>query len=64
LIRAGLDDADASSMHCTSAPGRDAGSGLATATVHCRGRLRLVFLPLELPLTVDVRSSVLKEHTP
>jgi Flp pilus assembly protein TadG len=61
LIRQGLDDADASSIHCTGAPGRDAQSGLVTATVHCKGRVRLFFSPLELPLTIDVTSSVLRE---
>lgn len=61
LIRKGLDDADASAIHCTSAPGRDARSGLATATVRCTGHVRLFFSPLELPLTIDVTSSVLLE---
>jgi Flp pilus assembly protein TadG len=64
LIRQGLDDADASSIHCTGALGRDAASGLATTTVHCTGHLRLLFLPLHLPLTIDVTSSALKEHHP
>ena len=64
LIRAGLDDADASAIHCTGSPGRDATSGLPTTTVRCTGHLRLLFLPLHLPLTVDVTSSVLKEVEP
>jgi Flp pilus assembly protein TadG len=64
LIRQGLDDADASSIHCGGTPDRDRASGLATATVHCHGRVRLLFLPLELPLTVDVTSSVVKEGRP
>jgi Flp pilus assembly protein TadG len=61
LIRKGLDEADASAIRCTGTPGRDAQSGLAVTTVHCRGRVRLLFLPLGLPLTIDVTSSVLKE---
>ena len=61
LIRQGLDHADASGIRCTSGPGRDAASGLAVTTVHCHGRLRLLFSPLHVPLTVDVRSSVLRE---
>jgi Flp pilus assembly protein TadG len=61
LVLAGLDKADAQSVHCTGASGRDPVTGLATATVRCTGHLRLLFLPLELPLTVDVRSSALKE---
>jgi Flp pilus assembly protein TadG len=64
LLRAGLDDADARSIHCTGALGRDAASGLAVSTVHCRGRVRLLFSPLRLPLTIDVTSSVLKESAP
>jgi Flp pilus assembly protein TadG len=64
LIRAGLDDADAAAIHCVGAPGRDTASGLATATVRCTGRLRLLFLPLGLPLTLDVTSSALKEGRP
>ena len=64
LIAAGLDDADTAAMHCTSRPGRDAGSGLEVTTVHCTGRLRLIFLPLGSPLTIDVTSSVLREHSP
>ncbi len=61
LIGQGLDAKDAASIHCTSGPARDDRSGLAVTTVHCRGRVRLFFTPLGLPLTVDVRSSVLKE---
>ena len=64
LIRAGLDDADASAIHCVGTPGRDAVSGLAITTVHCTGRLRLLFLPLGAPLTIDVTSSVLREREP
>jgi Flp pilus assembly protein TadG len=61
LIRQGLDDADASAIHCTGEPGVDAQSGLPVTTVHCTGRIRLLFSPLHLPLTVDVTSSVLRE---
>lgn len=64
LIRGGLDAADAAALHCAGRPGRDAASGLATTTVRCTGHLRLLFLPLRLPLTVDVTSSVLKEGRP
>jgi Flp pilus assembly protein TadG len=64
LLRQGLDDRDADSIHCTSVAGRDAASGLAVTTVHCRGRVRLFFTPLGLPLTVDVTSSSLREKTP
>jgi Flp pilus assembly protein TadG len=64
LIHQGLDDADASSIHCTGRPGRDAESGLAVTVVHCKGHIRLLFSPLEMPLTIDVTSSVLKEGQP
>jgi Flp pilus assembly protein TadG len=64
LIHAGLDDADASAIHCIGTSRRDAASGLAVTTVHCHGRLRLLFLPLGTPLTIDVTSSVLREHQP
>ena len=64
LIRAGLDDADASGIQCTGSTGRDAASGLPTTTVRCTGRLRLLFLPLHAPLTISVTSSALKEGTP
>jgi Flp pilus assembly protein TadG len=64
LIGAGLDAADAAAFHCIGAPDRDAASGLATATVRCTGRLRLLFLPLGSPLTVDVTAAVLKEGRP
>lgn len=64
LIHQGLDEVDAAGIRCTGAPGKDAASGLAVSTVHCRGRIRLLFLPLEMPLTIDVRSSVLQERQP
>ncbi|GAB2469226.1 TadE/TadG family type IV pilus assembly protein [Jatrophihabitans fulvus] len=62
LIRQGLDDADARAISCTSRQGRDAASGLATVTVRCEGRLRLLFTPLGIPLRVAVQSTVLKEQ--
>jgi Flp pilus assembly protein TadG len=61
LLRAGLDDRDAAAIRCTSAPARDAASGLAVTKVHCRGRIRLLFSPLAVPLTIDTTSSVLRE---
>jgi Flp pilus assembly protein TadG len=64
LLRAGLPDGVAAAIHCTGAAGTDAASGLTTITVHCTGRLRLLFLPLRLPLTIDVTSSALQERRP
>ena len=64
LISRGLDSADARAIHCTSALGRDAASGLPVTTVRCRGHVRLLFLPVGVPLTIDESSTVLKEATP
>jgi Flp pilus assembly protein TadG len=64
LIHDGLDEADASAITCASAVGRDRRSGMAVTTVRCTGRIRLLFLPLHLPLTIDVTSSVLRERSP
>jgi len=64
LIRQGLDDADAAGLSCSSVVGRDRASGLAVTTVRCHGRIRLLFSPLKMPLTIDVRSSVLREGRP
>jgi Flp pilus assembly protein TadG len=64
LIREGLDDADAAGLTCTSGLARDRVSGAAVTTVHCAGRIRLLFSPLRMPLTIDVRSSVLREGRP
>jgi Flp pilus assembly protein TadG len=64
LIADGLDAADARAIACTSMHGRDTRSGLAITTVRCRGRIRLLFLPIGMPLFVDARSSVLTESAP
>lgn len=61
LIREGLDDADARAIDCRSGVSRDGRSGLATVTVRCTGRVRLLFTPLGLPLTIDVSSRALRE---
>jgi Flp pilus assembly protein TadG len=63
-VRQGLDAADAAAIHCSAALGVDRASGLVVTTVHCAGRLRLLFLPLGLPLTVDATSSALREGRP
>lgn len=61
LIRAGLDDADAAAIHCTSRPARDRDTGLLVTVVRCTGRLRMLFSPLGSPLRIDVTTSVLRE---
>jgi len=64
LIRKGLGFGAAARIPCRAGTAIDPDSGLAVATVHCRGRLRLTFLPLDLPLWIDVTTSSLKEGAP
>jgi Flp pilus assembly protein TadG len=64
LIRDGLGSGQAARIPCQSSTTRDPVSGLAVATVHCRGPLKLIFLPLNVPLWIDVTSSSLKESAP
>lgn len=64
LLREGLDEQDASAIHCTASSGRDGRSGLPTTTVQCAGHLRLFFTALRGPLPIHVQSTVLKEHAP
>ncbi len=61
LIRTGLSPLAAELIPCVGAAATDAPSGLTVSTVHCRGRLRLVFLPLRVPLWIDITASSLKE---
>lgn len=61
LIARSLNGDVAADVPCTGGTDVDAASGLAVATVHCHGRLRALFLPIHLPLNIDVTSSVLKE---
>jgi hypothetical protein len=64
LIGTGLGGSQAARFSCRGGTASDAASGLAVATVRCRGRLKLVFLPLGVPLRIDVTSSSLKEAGP
>jgi Flp pilus assembly protein TadG len=64
LIGDGLAAGAAADIRCTGRSAVDSASGLPVARVHCRGSLRLLFLPLDLPLRIDVTSSVLKEGPP
>lgn len=61
LVHEGLDDANADAVECRGGLSRDASSGLETVRVRCQGRLRLLFTPLGLPLTIDVSSQALRE---
>jgi Flp pilus assembly protein TadG len=64
LIAQALGAQGARSIHCTSGLGTDAQSRLPVTTVHCTGRVRAIFAPVDLPLTVDVRTSALQEQAP
>lgn len=64
LIAQALGARGASAIHCTSGFGTDAASRLPVTTVHCTGRVRAMFAPVDLPLTVDVRTSALRERMP
>lgn len=61
LIHAGLGSSD---ITCTSVPGRDASSRLPVTIVHCTGRIKAFLAPIDIPLTVDMTSSALREQAP
>lgn len=61
LIDSGLSPVVAAHIPCTASATVDQASGLPTRTVHCRGRLAVTFLPFDLPLPIDARSSALVE---
>jgi Flp pilus assembly protein TadG len=60
-----LSEAAASSVSrgvtCTGSADVDPATGLQLAVVRCRGHLRSTFLPIGPMVTIDVRSSALKE---
>ena len=64
LLSQGLDDKDAAAITCRATASHATSSKLPIVTVGCRGRLRLLFLPIAAPLTVDVRASSVKEGVP
>ncbi len=64
LVARGLNAATAAQVPCTSRADADPATGLGTVTVQCRGHLKLLLLPLRLPLTIDVSSTVLREGVP
>lgn len=61
LIRHGIGTGEGRRIACRGTTTTDPASGLAVATVRCRGRLKLTFLPVDLPLWIDVTTSSLKE---
>lgn len=64
LIGHGLTAVGAAAIRCRGTPARDPVSGLETSNVQCRGRIHALFLPFDLPLTIDVHASALKERVP
>lgn len=62
LIRQALGGQDA--ITCTSTPALDPDSQLPVTQVHCVGHVRALFAPLDIPLTVNVTTSALKEQAP
>jgi Flp pilus assembly protein TadG len=64
LIADGLNAEDAERIPCTSTQGVDAATGLPVTVVHCQGRLRALFAPLDIPVTIDVTSTSLTEQAP
>lgn len=64
LIRAALPSGAAADVHCISESGTDASAGLAVVRVHCTGRVRALFVPVDIPLRMDFTSSALREERP
>lgn len=64
LIQQGLNAETAARIPCAAMVTADAASGLPVSQVHCRGHLKLLFLPLGLPVTIDVTATALKESAP
>lgn len=62
LIKQSLGGQDA--ITCTSSAAIDPGSRLPVTQVHCVGHVRALFAPLDIPLTVNVTTSSLKEQAP
>jgi len=64
LIDRGLTAKIADGVPCEGSAAYDADSHLPVTTVRCHGRLELLFLPLSMPLGVDVHASALRERQP
>lgn len=61
LIDDGLGSSD---ITCTSRTGFDAQSRLPVTTVHCAGRIKAFLAPIDIPLSIDMTSSALREQAP
>ena len=64
LIASHLGTAAAKGLTCTASATVDQPTGLRLVSVHCRGAIRSIFLPVGTFLTLDISTSVLKEPTP
>ncbi len=62
LIAQGLGGGDA--ITCTSVAAVDPDSRLPVTQVHCTGHVRAIFTAIDIPLTIDVTTSALKEQQP
>lgn len=61
VIKDGLGARLGRGLRCAGSRGRDPTSGVSLTTVRCRGYVHALFLPLNVPLRVDITSSVLTE---
>jgi hypothetical protein len=61
LLGHALSPAMARKLPCAGALVAEAGSGLRTAEVRCRGTIRSIFLPIGALVTVDVSGQSLKD---
>jgi Flp pilus assembly protein TadG len=64
LLRQAAAAGVAREISCRAGAGQDPATGLVEAVVRCRGALTLTFLPVRMPLTVDVSARSLKEQPP
>lgn len=64
LIDDGLSPDAAGQIPCADSTSVDPDSGLPTTTVRCRGQLKMVLLPFDIPLTIDVHSTSFIERSP
>ncbi len=60
-IKGSLSDSIANGVPCTGSIGRDPGTGLQTAIVHCEGRIKSTFLPIGAFVHIDVTARALTE---
>ena len=64
LISRGLTGRIAKDVPCEGLGSYDAESRLPVTTVRCHGHLGLLFLPLSMPLGIDIHASALQERQP